>query len=309
MLGDMNFCSELRGMTPRVFEHLFARIQEEEESRRHEQLRFNCKCSYLEIYNESITDLLDPSRTNLSRQKKKQLLQEQGFWIGKRGEKMERRAQKEDEGNDTASQQGNDKVRAPSGGGSMREDKTRREEHNERKWKAVARLERLIRLHELLRENCEWILEGETKVDGRLRKVEEERRRKLEVRIQELQERMKEKTELLTQGVASLVPEILKEIQRLRAREKRRDVQWTKVEKEMESLKTEVERAKIEQGKLEVRVEALSTALDNKSKEVETGKMKKERLKKEVGKLEARVSEQGKAIEAEKNERKQECDK
>ncbi|GBG58634.1 hypothetical protein CBR_g34 [Chara braunii] len=38
---------------------------QEEESRRHEQLRFNCKCSYLEIYNESITDLLDPTLTNL----------------------------------------------------------------------------------------------------------------------------------------------------------------------------------------------------------------------------------------------------
>ncbi|KAJ0076723.1 hypothetical protein Patl1_36218 [Pistacia atlantica] len=54
-----------RGMTPRIFEFLFARIQAEEESRRDEKLKYNCKCSFLEIYNEQITDLLDPSSTNL----------------------------------------------------------------------------------------------------------------------------------------------------------------------------------------------------------------------------------------------------
>ncbi|KAL3648197.1 Kinesin-like protein KIN-12D [Castilleja foliolosa] len=54
-----------RGMTPRIFELLFARIRAEEESRRDERLMYNCKCSFLEIYNEQITDLLDPSSTNL----------------------------------------------------------------------------------------------------------------------------------------------------------------------------------------------------------------------------------------------------
>ncbi|KAK8518820.1 hypothetical protein V6N12_012061 [Hibiscus sabdariffa] len=54
-----------RGMTPRIFEFLFARIQAEEEIRRDEKLKYNCKCSFLEIYNEQITDLLDPSATNL----------------------------------------------------------------------------------------------------------------------------------------------------------------------------------------------------------------------------------------------------
>jgi len=38
---------------------------QEEESRRDENLKYNCKCSFLEIYNEQITDLLDPSSTNL----------------------------------------------------------------------------------------------------------------------------------------------------------------------------------------------------------------------------------------------------
>ena len=38
---------------------------QEEEIRRDEKLKYNCKCSFLEIYNEQITDLLDPSATNL----------------------------------------------------------------------------------------------------------------------------------------------------------------------------------------------------------------------------------------------------
>ncbi|EYU37720.1 hypothetical protein MIMGU_mgv1a000013mg [Erythranthe guttata] len=67
MLGEIEELevkpSPHRGMTPRIFEFLFARIRAE--SRRDEQLKYNCKCSFLEIYNEQITDLLDPSSTNL----------------------------------------------------------------------------------------------------------------------------------------------------------------------------------------------------------------------------------------------------
>ncbi|XP_047338368.1 kinesin-like protein KIN-12D isoform X2 [Impatiens glandulifera] len=70
MLGEIEELqvkpSPNRGMTPRIFEFLFARIQAEEESRRDEKLKYKCKCSFLEIYNEQITDLLDPSSTNLS---------------------------------------------------------------------------------------------------------------------------------------------------------------------------------------------------------------------------------------------------
>ncbi|KAL8554411.1 hypothetical protein ACS0TY_002561 [Phlomoides rotata] len=69
MLGDIDDLevkpSPNRGMTPRIFEFLFARIRAEEESRRDEQLKYYCKCSFLEIYNEQITDLLDPSSSNL----------------------------------------------------------------------------------------------------------------------------------------------------------------------------------------------------------------------------------------------------
>jgi hypothetical protein len=38
---------------------------QEKEARREEKLRFTCKCSFLEIYNEQILDLLDPSSNNL----------------------------------------------------------------------------------------------------------------------------------------------------------------------------------------------------------------------------------------------------
>ncbi|KAK6913625.1 Kinesin motor domain [Dillenia turbinata] len=57
--------SEDCGITPRIFEYLFTRIRVEEENRRDENLKYSCKCSFLEIYNEQITDLLEPSSTNL----------------------------------------------------------------------------------------------------------------------------------------------------------------------------------------------------------------------------------------------------
>ncbi|XP_035540732.1 kinesin-like protein KIN-12D isoform X2 [Juglans regia] len=69
MLGEIDDLeikpSPHRGMTPRIFEFLFARIQAEEEIRKDEKLKYTCKCSFLEIYNEQITDLLDPSSANL----------------------------------------------------------------------------------------------------------------------------------------------------------------------------------------------------------------------------------------------------
>lgn len=42
-----------------------AMFQKEEEKQSTERLKFSCKCSFLEIYNEHITDLLEPSSTNL----------------------------------------------------------------------------------------------------------------------------------------------------------------------------------------------------------------------------------------------------
>ncbi|XP_049936067.1 kinesin-like protein KIN-12E isoform X2 [Nymphaea colorata] len=69
MMGELydanDELSEDRGMTPRIFEYLFARTKLEESSRKDEKLKYSCKCSFLEIYNEQITDLLEPSSTNL----------------------------------------------------------------------------------------------------------------------------------------------------------------------------------------------------------------------------------------------------
>lgn len=57
--------TEERGITPRVFEQLFERIRQEERNNVEKQLRYQCRCSFLEIYNEQITDLLEPSQKNL----------------------------------------------------------------------------------------------------------------------------------------------------------------------------------------------------------------------------------------------------
>ncbi|KAK9808845.1 hypothetical protein WJX72_004842 [[Myrmecia] bisecta] len=57
---------ELRGLIPRVFEDMFARIlQEQEQAPEGETIVYTCKCSFLEIYNENITDLLSPSDVHL----------------------------------------------------------------------------------------------------------------------------------------------------------------------------------------------------------------------------------------------------
>ncbi|KAL8483435.1 hypothetical protein ACS0TY_026218 [Phlomoides rotata] len=69
MLGDIEGGTRRHsvncGMTPRVFEYLFSRIQKDKDARREEKLKFTCRCSFIEIYNEQILDLLDPSSVNL----------------------------------------------------------------------------------------------------------------------------------------------------------------------------------------------------------------------------------------------------
>ena len=40
----------------------------EEEAHKHEKLKYNCRCSFLEIYNEQVSDLLEPSSTYLQMQ-------------------------------------------------------------------------------------------------------------------------------------------------------------------------------------------------------------------------------------------------
>ncbi|XP_052208701.1 kinesin-like protein KIN-12B isoform X2 [Diospyros lotus] len=64
-LLEENLSSDQQGLTPRVFEQLFSRINEEQIKHVDKQLMYQCRCSFLEIYNEQITDLLDPSQRNL----------------------------------------------------------------------------------------------------------------------------------------------------------------------------------------------------------------------------------------------------
>uniref|UniRef100_A0A8C1L8H9 Kinesin family member 15 n=1 Tax=Cyprinus carpio TaxID=7962 RepID=A0A8C1L8H9_CYPCA len=67
MLGPSeldNFSDELRGVIPRSFEYLFFLINREVE-RSGGMKSFLCKCSFIEIYNEQIYDLLDSVSTSL----------------------------------------------------------------------------------------------------------------------------------------------------------------------------------------------------------------------------------------------------
>ncbi|XP_034714633.1 kinesin-like protein KIF15-B isoform X2 [Etheostoma cragini] len=67
MLGPSeldNFTDELRGVIPRSFEYLFFLINREVQ-RSGQSKSFLCKCSFIEIYNEQIYDLLDTASASL----------------------------------------------------------------------------------------------------------------------------------------------------------------------------------------------------------------------------------------------------
>uniref|UniRef100_A0A8C8AWX4 Kinesin family member 15 n=1 Tax=Otus sunia TaxID=257818 RepID=A0A8C8AWX4_9STRI len=59
-----NFTHSLRGVIPRSFEYLFFLIEREKEKAGNGK-SFLCKCSFIEIYNEQIFDLLDSASTGL----------------------------------------------------------------------------------------------------------------------------------------------------------------------------------------------------------------------------------------------------
>ncbi|CAA6659175.1 unnamed protein product [Spirodela intermedia] len=54
-----------QGIAPRIFHMLFQEIQKNQESAVDKQLSFQTRCSFLEIYNDQINDLLDTSQRNL----------------------------------------------------------------------------------------------------------------------------------------------------------------------------------------------------------------------------------------------------
>ncbi|KAJ9182577.1 hypothetical protein P3X46_006558 [Hevea brasiliensis] len=54
-----------QGIVPRIFQMLFSEIQREQENSEGKQINYQCRCSFLEIYNDQIGDLLDPVQRNL----------------------------------------------------------------------------------------------------------------------------------------------------------------------------------------------------------------------------------------------------
>lgn len=55
---------DLRGLLPRVLEFVFSEISRNER-KAGDALKFVCRCTFLEIYNEAIYDLLDSTSAGL----------------------------------------------------------------------------------------------------------------------------------------------------------------------------------------------------------------------------------------------------
>ncbi|KAL0320860.1 UNVERIFIED_CONTAM: Kinesin-like protein KIN-12F [Sesamum radiatum] len=57
--------SGLQGIVPRIFQNLFSEIQKEQGNSDGKQTNYQCRCSFLEVYDGKIGDLLDPTQRNL----------------------------------------------------------------------------------------------------------------------------------------------------------------------------------------------------------------------------------------------------
>ncbi|XP_057540499.1 kinesin-like protein KIN-12F [Amaranthus tricolor] len=57
--------STQQGVVPRIFKKLFSDIERVKESSEDKPINYQCRCSFLEIYNGQIGDLLDPAHRNL----------------------------------------------------------------------------------------------------------------------------------------------------------------------------------------------------------------------------------------------------
>ncbi|KAJ7960867.1 Kinesin-like protein [Quillaja saponaria] len=54
-----------QGIVPRIFQMLFLELQRAQDNSEGKLFNYQCRCSFLEIYNEQIGDLLDPTQRNL----------------------------------------------------------------------------------------------------------------------------------------------------------------------------------------------------------------------------------------------------
>ncbi|XP_074589647.1 kinesin-like protein KIN-12C [Curcuma longa] len=64
IVDDGSINSE-QGIAPRLFKMLFSEIHKKQGSSEAKQLSYQCRCSFLEIHNDQINDLLDPTQRNL----------------------------------------------------------------------------------------------------------------------------------------------------------------------------------------------------------------------------------------------------
>ncbi|KAF4395950.1 hypothetical protein F8388_013119 [Cannabis sativa] len=64
IVDDPSPCSQ-QGIVPRIFQTLFTETDKEQNNSEGIQTNFQFRCSFLEIYNEQIGDLLDPTQRNL----------------------------------------------------------------------------------------------------------------------------------------------------------------------------------------------------------------------------------------------------
>uniref|UniRef100_A0A0A9B332 Kinesin motor domain-containing protein n=1 Tax=Arundo donax TaxID=35708 RepID=A0A0A9B332_ARUDO len=64
MVGSSSDHADL-GIVPRVFQNLFSQFRSREKSSPEKQTSYQCRCSFLEVHNEQINDLLDPSQRDL----------------------------------------------------------------------------------------------------------------------------------------------------------------------------------------------------------------------------------------------------
>ncbi|PNX54682.1 kinesin-like protein KIN12B-like, partial [Trifolium pratense] len=54
-----------KGIVPRIFQMLFSELEKEQRMSEGKQFNYQCRCCFLEIYNEQVGDLLDPTQRNL----------------------------------------------------------------------------------------------------------------------------------------------------------------------------------------------------------------------------------------------------
>ncbi|GBG72929.1 hypothetical protein CBR_g12651 [Chara braunii] len=166
-------------------------------------------------------------------------------------------------------------------------------------------LQKMMELHEMLDEKCTRLFEDYAEIARKMGKMEGEGGVKevgedLDTIGKGLQVKLKGNTELFTQGFLDYILGLLKEMSRLRKKEKERDTQMAKLvgmRKEMKELKKGKE-------ELQKQVSQLRAALTMKGRELEDEAAARGRVEKKVEGLCSEVGVQGLDLDTEISERK-----